>query len=238
MSDQRREYRPEQEPGVQYKLPPPDHAIQPDAPDFTETPDVEPLSNANEAIPFWVYLICGVALFFVGSSFTGFDIFGHDLLDQGPGGPAPVSSAAIVAAPETPADIGKKLYGQNCANCHQGSGIGQPGSYPPLAGSEYVLGNKDRLSLIMLAGVSGPLTVKGESYGTQVMPGWASNFTDDKLADIMTYLRTAWGNTANAVKGDEVAAARTKFASKLGGPASEASLKAVAPDGPDPSDKK
>jgi mono/diheme cytochrome c family protein len=230
--------RPEQEPGVRFTPPHPDNAIQPDGPDFAETPEVPPLSPKDEPFPIWLYVICGVALFFAGSSFTGFDIFGHDLLDQGPGGPAPASSAAIVAAPESPADIGKKLYGQNCANCHQGTGMGQPGSYPPLAGSEYVLGSKDRLSLIMLAGVAGPLTVKGESYGTQVMPGWAGNFTDEKLADIMTYLRSTWGNTANVVKPDEVAAARTKFASKISGPASEASLKAVAPDGPDPSDKK
>ena len=45
----------------------------------------------------------------------------------------------------------RKLYSGNCANCHQASGAGQPGSYPPLAGSEWVLGSKERLAAIMLA---------------------------------------------------------------------------------------
>lgn len=218
-------------------LPSGDDAIQPSAPDFVETPDVPPLSLEHEPLPIWLYLVCGFALFLAGSSFTGFGIFGQGLLDQGPGGPV-LAGAPPPAAPPSAADLGKSLYNGNCANCHQSSGEGQPGSYPPLAGSEYVLGSKERLAAIMLAGVSGPITVKGGSFGTQVMPGWAGNFTDEKLADIMTYLRASWGNTANAVKPEEVAAARTKFTSHLAAPFCEADLLGIAPHGPDPSDKK
>jgi mono/diheme cytochrome c family protein len=226
----------------QVESPPPpsaDEAIQPNAPDFIETPEVAPLSLEREPLPVWLYFLCGFALFLVGSSFTGFGIFGHDLLDQGPGGP--VLASASQATPEvaaTPMDIGKKLFGGNCANCHQASGEGQPGSYPPLAGSEWVLGSKERLAAIMLAGVSGPITVKGATFGTQAMPGWAGIFTDEKLADIMTYLHASWGNTAGAVKPEEVAAARAKFASHLAAPYSEADLLKIAPHGPDPSDTK
>jgi mono/diheme cytochrome c family protein len=214
-------------------------AIQPDAPDFIEMPEVAPLSHEREPLPVWLYLVCGFLLFLAGSSFTGFAIFGHDMLDQGPGGPVATAAAdTTTQAPASPADLGKALYGGNCANCHQGSGEGQPGSYPPLVGSEYVLGNKGRLSAIMLAGISGSLTVKGATYGTQVMPGWSGNFTDEKLADIMTYIRSSWGNTANAVKPEEVSAARTKFTAHLASPYSEAELMKIAPNGPDPSDKK
>jgi mono/diheme cytochrome c family protein len=216
-----------------------DDAIQPKAPDFVETPDVAPLSTEHESLPIWLYLICGFALFFTGSSFTGFGIFGGGLLDQGAGGPALAGGGqAAVQAPASPLDIGKKLYGGNCANCHQSSGAGAPGSYPPLVDSEYVLGSKERLAAIMLAGISNTLTVKGSVYGSQVMPGWAGVFTDEKLADIMTYIRASWGNTANAVKPEEVAAARTKFTSHLAAPYCEADLQKIAPDGPDPSDKK
>src|SRR5277367_147364 len=120
--------------------PPPETVLQPDAPDFIETPDVAPLSLEREPLPVWLYLLCGFALFLAGSSFTGFGIFGRDMLDQGPGGPSLAnSSQAMAEAPASPADIGKKLYSGNCANCHQDTGEGQPGSYPPLVGSEWVL---------------------------------------------------------------------------------------------------
>lgn len=218
--------------------PDPDEAIQPNSPDFRETPDLEPFSDLREHFPVWLYLVCGIALFLAGSSFTGFQSFGRGLLDQGPGGPAIPSSTKAAAVPLTPAQAGQKLYGQNCASCHQASGVGQPGSYPPLAGSEWVTGSKERLALILLAGVSGPITVKGATFSTQVMPGWAAAFSDDKMADIMTYLRSSWGNTANAATADEVAAARAKFGSTMGSPCSESQLMQVAPHGPDASDKK
>ena len=214
-----------------------DDAIQPTAPDFVETPEVAPLSHVREPMPVWLYLICGVVLFLAGSSFTGFEIFGQGLLDQGPGGPT-LASGPPPEAPPSAADIGKKLYNGNCANCHQSSGAGAPGSYPPLVNSEYVLGSKDRLAAIMLSGLSGSVTVCGGSYGSQVMPGWNSNFTDEKLAAIMTYIRSSWGNTANEVKPDEVTAARAKFASHAATPYSQADLMKIAPNGPDPSDKK
>ena len=214
-------------------------AIQPTAPDFVETPEVPPLSFDRESLPIWLYMICGFALFLAGSSFTGFQIFGRDMLDQGPGGPVLADTTQAAAeGPASPLDAGKKLYNGNCANCHQSSGEGAPGSYPPLGGSEWVMGSKERLAAIMLAGVSGPITVKGGTFSTQVMPGWSSNFTDEKLADIMTYLRASWGNTGGAVKPDEVAAARTKFAAQLSAPFTEQALLKIAPHGPDPTDKK
>src|SRR5471032_3417966 len=87
-----------------------DEAIQPNAPDFKETPEVAPLSFEREPLPIWLYLICGFALFLAGSSFTGFGIFGQDMLDQGPGGPSLASaSAATAQAPATPMELGKKI---------------------------------------------------------------------------------------------------------------------------------
>ena len=213
-------------------------AIQPKAPDFIETPEVAPLSTEREPLPIWLYLLCGFALFLVGSSFTGFGIFGRDLLDQGPGGPSLASgSQAAVEAPASPMDLGKKVYGGNCASCHQASGAGEPGSYPPLVGSDYVLGSKERLAAILLKGLQGPLTVAGASFGTQVMPAQETILTPEKIANLMTYIRGSWGNTANAVTTDEVNAAKTKFASQTAS-WTEAGLLKIAPNGPDPSDKK
>jgi hypothetical protein len=70
------------------------------------------------------------------------------------------------------------------------------------------------------------------------MPGWSGNFTDEKLADIMTYVRATWGNTAGAVDPGEVTSARAKFGPHLAAPYSEADLLKIAPHGPDPTDKK
>jgi mono/diheme cytochrome c family protein len=215
-----------------------DDAIQPNAPDFIETPEVTPLSQEREPLPMWIYLIGGFALFLAGSSFTGFQVFGRGMIDQGPGGPAPVSaSAAAISAPASPMDLGKAVYGGNCANCHQASGEGQPGSYPPLAGSEWVLGSKERLAAILLKGLQGPVTVKGASFGTQAMPAQESVLSPEKIANLMTYLRGSWGNTAGPVTADEVNAAKAKIASQTGA-YNEADLLKIAPHGPDPSDKK
>jgi len=213
------------------KPPRPDEAIQPDAPDFVEMPEVAPLSSNQEPLPLWLYLVCGFFLFLAGSSFTGVGNFSLGMLDQGPGGPSGPPAGAIqqTAVATNPMDIGKALYGGNCANCHQGTGMGQPGSYPPLVASEWVMGTKERLAAIMLHGISGPISVKGDTFSTQVMPGWGGNFNDEKLAAIMTYIRGTWGNTGDPVKPEEVAAARAKFASQADTPFTEAQLMKISP---------
>jgi mono/diheme cytochrome c family protein len=216
--------------------PDPQAAIQPNAPDFRETPDIEPFSDLREHFPIWLYIICGIALFLAGSSFTGFETFGRDMLDQGPGGPIHTDSA-VVEKPLSPAEIGAKIYSQNCASCHQGNGGGSPGTYPPLDGSEYVQGSKLRLAAILLKGLQGPLQVKGASYGAAVMPSQETVLTPDKLANLMTYLRGAWTNKQGPVTEDEVNAAKTKFSSHKQ-PYTEQELTAIAPNGPDPTDKK
>jgi mono/diheme cytochrome c family protein len=131
---------------------------------------------------------------------------------------------------ETPLTNGKKVYGQNCVACHGASGEGTPGSYPPIAGSEWVIGDKTVLAAILLHGLSGPITVRGATYGSMVMPPWATSLTDDKIADVMTYMRASWGNTADAATAEEVSAARAKFASKTDS-WSEADLKKLESSG-------
>jgi mono/diheme cytochrome c family protein len=192
----------------------PDTAIRPDASDFIEQPDVPESAPQRETLPVWLYLICGFALFLAGSSYTGIEL-GPGYYDQGEGAPAGPTHDDLAAAPEAddPMSVGKRLYNGNCANCHQASGAGQPGAYPPMVGSEWVLGSKGMLSAILLDGVAGPLDVHGGAYGANVMPAWA-NLSNENLAAIMTYIRKSWGNSADDVKPDDVAAIRTKDASR------------------------
>jgi mono/diheme cytochrome c family protein len=191
----------------------PDLAVRPDASDFVEQPDVTSIPPQHEPLPTWLYVVCGVALFFAGSSYAGIEL-GSGYYDVGMGAPA-VSHEDVAqsTAPADPMSLGKTLYNGNCANCHQASGAGQPGAYPPMVGSEWVIGSKPMLVAILLDGVAGPLSVHGGQYGTNVMPAWA-NLTDDKLADIMTYIRGTWGNSADAVKPEDVAAERAKAANR------------------------
>jgi mono/diheme cytochrome c family protein len=215
-------------PELQPSTPPPrNEPIQPDAPDFVETPDAPEAPAGHEPIPPWLFLICGVALFLAGSSFTGWH---PGLYDSGPGAPIVASTgpSTTVSAPLDPMQLGKQVYQGNCANCHQGTGAGQPGSYPPLAGSEYVNGDVNELYAIMLHGLQGPLTVEGGSYGTQQMPGWGTALSDEKIAAVMTYIRGSWGNTSAAVATADVTAARAKFASHADA-YTAAELKAIAP---------
>jgi mono/diheme cytochrome c family protein len=191
----------------------PDLAVRPDASDFIEQPEFTTEPVARESLPGWLYILCGIALFFAGSSFAGIE-FDTGYYDEGMGAPVVATlEESTVTAPLDPAALGKSLYNGNCANCHQASGAGQPGAYPPMVGSEYVLGSKGMLAAILLDGVQGPLTVEKNPFGSNVMPAWA-NLSDEKLADIMTYIRKSWGNTADEVKPEDVAAVRAMEAKR------------------------
>ena len=92
---------------------------------------------------------------------------------------------------------GEKLYASNCVACHQANGQGIPGSFPPLAGSAIVTGSKADHINIVLNGKPGSL-----------MAAFGSQLSDEEIAAILTYERTAWGNDAGEVSADEVKAAR------------------------------
>ena len=110
------------------------------------------------------------------------------------------------ASGEIPA--GQVVYNTYCAPCHQQDGKGAPGMNPPLAGINMVAGNKEDLINIVLKGYDKPTKINGELY-QNVMP--PHNFlTDQQIADVLTYIRKSWGNTADEVKPDQVSKVRTK----------------------------
>jgi hypothetical protein len=67
--------------------------------------------------------------------------------------------------------------------------------------------------MIVLKGLQGPVTVKGQQYGSAVMQPWDKTLTDKQIADVMTYERSEWGNTASAVTPEQIAAMRKELAS-------------------------
>lgn len=98
--------------------------------------------------------------------------------------------------------LGRKFYLSSCSGCHGNDGGGLNRFAPPLRNSEWVLGDENRLTLIVLHGIEGPLQVAGKRYAEPeilpVMPGH-STLDDGTLAAILTYIRNEWGNQAGPV---------------------------------------
>lgn len=114
---------------------------------------------------------------------------------------------------EDPIQLGRTVYMTEgmCGSCHQPEGQGVPGSYPPLAGSEWVQGDRDRLIKIALQGLSGTIERGGIEYSNE-MPAQGALLDDRLMAAALTYIRSAWGNTSDAIHLDEVAAIRKRYA--------------------------
>jgi mono/diheme cytochrome c family protein len=127
-------------------------------------------------------------------------------------------SGEVVAAKLDPLVAGKAAYGQVCVQCHLPTGLGQPGVYPPLAGSEWVLGSEDRLVRILLHGLKGPVKVKGTEFNAAAMPafrkGTSYNWSDEKIAAVLTYIRQEWGNSAPPVAPEKVAEVHNQIADR------------------------
>ena len=103
---------------------------------------------------------------------------------------------------------GMQLYNTYCRSCHQSDGNGDDNHFPPLSGSEWVLGDKQRLIKIILGGMDGPRQVKGKQYNG-AMP--KNNFlSDEQVADVLTYIRQGFGNNADGVRTEEVKKVRER----------------------------
>lgn len=106
---------------------------------------------------------------------------------------------------------GRQKYLTTCAGCHGSDGAGATRMGPPLAGSEWVLGDEKRLALIILHGMEGPLEVAGKTYDAPdilpVMPAH-STMDDGSIAAILTYIRNEWGNQAEPITGRKVSFTR------------------------------
>ena len=101
---------------------------------------------------------------------------------------------------------GKAVFNANCAACHQPDGRGLKGAFPPLAGSDFLQGDRREVIGAALFGLTGPITVNGEEYNG-VMPS-LGHLEDADLAAALTYVFGSWGNDLAAVSIDEVAAVR------------------------------
>ncbi|MDR0352954.1 MAG: cytochrome c, partial [Opitutaceae bacterium] len=132
-------------------------------------------------------------------------------------------------AAEDPIAQGKKLFAI-CATCHQASGAGLPGAYPPLAGSEWANGSEERVIRILLHGLTGELKVHGQTYNGNMPafgPGGGYNWNDDKIAAVLTYVRQEWGNASAPISAEQVTTIRAKGAAGRTKPWTQPELEAI-----------
>ena len=148
-------------------------------------------------VPRWLIGVIFFGLFWSGAylfSYSGG--FSAEVFDYLP------KFGPLTSGPQSAPDpkvIGKALFSQNCVTCHQATGLGLPGQYPPLAGSDIVLGDAtNRYIAIVLKGLQGPVTVKGETVNNS-MQAWEGQYTDAQLSAILTYERSDWGNNASPI---------------------------------------
>jgi cytochrome c6 len=112
-----------------------------------------------------------------------------------------LGTAGWAQGPEELFQQGKKIFAENCADCHRLSGEGLPGSFPALKGDPFVVGDPAPVILTVLNGRKGKL---GQ------MPTWKDKLSDQQLAAAVTYIRQAWSNRAPEVSPAMVAGLRGK----------------------------
>jgi len=102
---------------------------------------------------------------------------------------------------------GKSVYTKNCLTCHQSDGSGVPNMYPPLGPGSWVEKDPKELTAIMMKGLNGQIEVDGEVY-KNYMPSHAK-LTDEEIADVLTYVRSSFGNNFGPVTADLVKKVRS-----------------------------
>ncbi|SPE51491.1 Cytochrome c class I [Verrucomicrobia bacterium] len=114
---------------------------------------------------------------------------------------------------------GQRVFESICALCHGTDGAGKPGQAPPLAGSDWVNSpGVNRLIRIPALGLIGPIEVSGKAYdfpsGMTAVAPTRDMMSDEVLADVLTYVRQAWGNKAPPVTAAQVKTIRDELGNR------------------------
>jgi mono/diheme cytochrome c family protein len=164
----------------------------------------------HEPAPVWVFIGTMIVMI-LGGGYAGAFMGNISNKPEDPriGGPG---EAAQLDPFQTAMKHGATIF-NNCAGCHQATGVGQPGLIPPLAGSDWVLGGTERTARIAMFGLAGPVTVKGAAFNNVMVPPVMS---DGEIADVLTYVRNSWGNSAPMVTKEMVKKVRAAVGAHAG----------------------
>ena len=124
--------------------------------------------------------------------------------------PAVKSVASPVVKKSAAKADGKAIYSAKCSACHQSTGKGLPGVFPPLDASKWVTADNHNLPIQIIAkGLMGKITVAGGDYNG-VMPAFGQSLSNAELASLVTYVRSAWSNKSAEVTTENVAESLAK----------------------------
>ncbi|VVM06310.1 c-type cytochrome [Methylacidimicrobium tartarophylax] len=178
--------------------------------------------SSKERLPCFFLVFSTVIVLFAGGFFLRYsgglrwDVY--DASGYLAGLPRPTATSAVLAggpaqkpAAVNPIQVGQDVYQANCAACHQPTGQGMSGQFPPVAGSDWVNGDPRVLAAMVLGGLQGPVRVAGAEYNG-MMPAWKTVLNDAKIAAVLTFLRQSWGNHGSAVEEDQVKSVRAETA--------------------------
>ena len=189
--------------------------MNPETPKTVSTaPDVREPESKDAVVPVWLIVILFMLLY-----------WGALYFDQHGGWfsakvYAPFKSAGEldtyqISGPMDPISMGLKVYNKpTCVTCHQATGQGTPGTFPPLVKSDWVNEPEPgRIIRAVLMGLQGPITVNGQSFNNAMIPFGGdppAGLTDEEIAGVLTYIRQnkEWGNNAPAVTPARVKAVR------------------------------
>ncbi|MEM0966140.1 MAG: cytochrome c [Verrucomicrobiota bacterium] len=152
-----------------------------------------------------VIFVCGI---YMGKNSAGFrwDVYDPNF--------DPAMLGQVQEAPAfDPIARGERVFSQQCAQCHQGTGMGVPGVYPPLVGARWVVENRVKPTAILINGLVGEIEVMGNVYNGN-MPAFAGILSDRDIGAVLTYIRQAWGNDAGPISEEQVAEARALYGSR------------------------
>jgi mono/diheme cytochrome c family protein len=153
-------------------------------------------------LPFLIFVAVLTTIGFVYMvRYAGDEGFNGDMRSASALAPAPAAASGAGAGA-----AGDQIYASLCVACHQATGQGLPGVFPPLAGSEWVKAAPEFSIKILLLGLGGSVTVKGQVYNGQMPP--FKHLSDAEIAAVLTHVRTSWSNGAGAVTADSVKQAR------------------------------
>lgn len=119
-----------------------------------------------------------------------------------------------VIAMKPPAEKGKQIYEQTCLPCHQADAGGVPGMTPPLRKSPYVQGPPSKLIGIVLQGFNDGVEIDGETYSNP-MPPFGATLNDQDIADVLSYVRSHFGNKAGPITRPQVDKIRQSYSKTI-----------------------
>lgn len=88
---------------------------------------------------------------------------------------------------------GSEIYADFCVTCHMEQGEGVAHTFPPLAKSDYLIGNREASIRGIKYGQSGELIVNGITYNSVMS---RMGLEDEEVADVMNYISNSWGNSS------------------------------------------